>query len=128
MTATFVNLQEIKAAIAEVRDDRKSTNWVLLSYEGENSNNVVLLGRGEGGPNELIDHLHDDIHTKFVFNSLSSFDRIANIVGYGIVRLAEKFDDSDTVKFVFIKWIGEKIHRMLRARLGTHSGAIKGII
>jgi hypothetical protein len=47
-------------------------------------------------------------------------------VGYGLVRLVERFDDSDTVKFVYIRWVGENIHRMLRARLGTHSGAIKG--
>ncbi len=49
-----------------------------------------------------------------------------DIVGYGLVRIVEKFDDSDTVKFVFIKWVGENIHRMLRARLGTHSGSVKG--
>jgi hypothetical protein len=48
------------------------------------------------------------------------------MVGYGIVRLVERRDDSDTIKFVFVRWIGEGIHRMLRARLGTHSGAIKG--
>lgn len=110
MSATFVGLDDIKAAIAEVRDDRKSTNWALLSYQGENSNNVVLLGKGEGGVNELIDQLQDDI------------------VGYGIVRLVERRDDSDTIKFVFVRWTGENIHRMLRARLGTHSGAIKEVI
>eukprot|EP00026_Physarum_polycephalum_P012096 Phypoly_transcript_12368.p1 GENE.Phypoly_transcript_12368~~Phypoly_transcript_12368.p1 ORF type:complete len:329 (+),score=68.40 Phypoly_transcript_12368:111-1097(+) len=110
MSATFVGLDGIKAAIAEVRDDRKSTNWALLSYEGENTNNVVLVGKGEAGTNELIDHLQDDM------------------VGYGIVRLVERRDDSDTIKFVFVKWIGEGIHRMLRARLGTHSGAIKEVL
>jgi hypothetical protein len=61
MSATFVGLDEIKAAIAEVRDDRKSTNWALLSYQGENTNNVALVGKGEAGVNELIDHLQDDI-------------------------------------------------------------------
>jgi len=110
MSATFVGLPEIKGAIADVRDDKTATNWVLLSYDGENSNNVVLVGKGDGGANELIGHLHDDK------------------VGYGIVRLVEKHDDSDTVKFVFIRWIGESIHRMLRARLGTHSGAIKDVV
>jgi hypothetical protein len=112
MTATFVDIDDIKAAIAEVRDDKKPTNWVLLSYQGENSNNVALVGKGDGGPNELIDLLQDDN------------------VGYGIVRLVEKFDAnvSDTVKFVYIRWIGENIHRMLRARLGTHTGAIKEIL
>lgn len=110
MTATFVGLDEIKGAIADVRNDKTSTNWVLLSYQGENSNNVVLVGKGAGGVNELIGHLQDDN------------------VGYGIVRLVERHDDSDTVKFIYIRWVGENIHRMLRARLGTHSGAIKEII
>jgi len=93
-----------------VRSDRTSTNWALLSYEGSNSNNVALVGKGEGGVPELESHLNDDI------------------VGYALVRLVEKFDESDTVKFVYIRWVGENIHRMLRARLGTHSGAIKEII
>jgi len=109
MSATFVDANEIKDAIADVRNDRTPTNWVLLSYQGENSNNLELVGKGEGGPSELINHLRDDN------------------VGYGIVRLVERFDGSDTVKFVFIKWVGENIHRMLRARLGTHSGTVKDI-
>jgi len=110
MTATFVGLDEIKDAIADVRNDKTSTNWVLLSYQGENTNNVVLVGKGDGGANELIGNLQDDN------------------VGYGIVRLVERHDDSDTVKFIYIRWVGENIHRMLRARLGTHSGAIKEIV
>lgn len=61
MSATFVDLPAIKSAIADVRDDRTSTNWALISYDGENTNNLVLLGRGEGGPNELIDQLQDNI-------------------------------------------------------------------
>lgn len=110
MTATFVDIDGIKDAIADVRADKTPTNWVLLSYQGENSNNIALVGKGEGGPNELIENLRDDA------------------VGYGLVRLVEKFDNSDTVKFVYIRWTGENIHRMLRARLGTHSGAVREII
>jgi len=109
MSATFIGLDEIKAAIADVRNDGTATNWALVSYEGENTNNIALQGKGEGGPNELIDQLQDDK------------------VGYGIIRLVERRDDSDTVKFVFVRWVGENIHRMLRARLGTHSGAVKEI-
>jgi len=102
-------LNSIKDAIADVRSDKTSTNWVLAAYQGENSNDVALLGKGDGGVNELIGHLKD------------------NIVAYGLVRVTERFDNSDTVKFVFIKWIGESIHRMLKARLGTHSGAVKEV-
>lgn len=105
-----MELDEIKGAIADVRNDRTSTNWALITYEGENSNNVILLGKGDGGVDELIEKLQD------------------NMVGYGLVRVHEKFDESDIVRFVYVNWVGEKIHRMLRARLGTHSGAIKEII
>jgi len=110
MSATIVNAAGIRDALADVRSDKTSTNWVLLTYDGENSNNVILQGKGEGGLNELADQLED------------------NKVGYCILRLSEKHDDSDTVKFVFIRWIGANIHRMLRARLGTHSGAIKSTL
>jgi len=110
MSLRWIDLHEIKDAIADVRSDKTSTNWVLLTYSGENSNDVALSGKGDGGVNELISHLRD------------------NNVSYGLVRVTERFDNSDTVKFVFIKWIGESIHRMLRARLGTHSGAVKEII
>jgi len=110
MAVAFVDIAVIKEAIAEVRNDQLPTNWVLLSYTGENTNDVALVGKGDGGAAELINNLQD------------------NAVGYGLVRLVEKFDNSDTVKFVFIRWIGEQIHRMLRARLGTHSGAIKELL
>lgn len=110
MSLRWIELHEIKDAIADVRSDKTSTNWVLITYQGQNSNDAALLGKGDGGVNELISHLKDDI------------------VGYGLVRVSERFDNSDTVKFVFIKWIGEDIHRMLKARLGTHSGAVKEVL
>jgi hypothetical protein len=46
-------------------------------------------------------------------------------VGYGLLRFTEKIDESQTVKFCFVNWVGEKINRMQRAVLGTHSGAVK---
>jgi len=110
MSLRWVELNEIRDAIADVRNDKTNTNWVLVSYQGENTNDVGLLGKGDGGINELISHLKD------------------NIVAHGLLRVTEKFDSSITVKFVYINWVGEGIHRMLRARLGTHSGAIKEII
>jgi len=106
-SVTFSGRSDIEAAIKDVRSDSTDTNWVLATYDGPNSNNIILLGSGQGGAQELISHLTEDI------------------VAYGLVREVHRFDDSNTVKFAFINWQGEKINRMLRARLGTHSGAVK---
>jgi len=108
-SVTFSDRSEIEAAIREVRNDASDHDWVLVTYDGPNSNNIILLGTGTGGAEELISHLKDDI------------------VAYGIVREVHRFDDSNTVKFAFINWQGQNIHRMLRARLGTHSGAVKDL-
>ena len=43
---------------------------------------------------------------------------------YGISRHTEIIDQSTTVKFAFSRFTGSKTPRMLRARLGTHRGAI----
>jgi len=106
---TFSGKAEIEAALRDLRSDGSDSNWVLVTYDGPNSNNIVLLGTGTGGSAELISHLKDDI------------------VAYGIVREVHRFDHSDTVKFAYINWQGQSIPRMLRARIGTHSGAIKDL-
>jgi len=103
----IVDGDALRAAIADVRNDSSDTNWVLATYEGANSNTIKLLAKGAGGADELIAHLNDDI------------------VGYGLFRGVETFDLTQNVRFAFINWVGENIHRMLRAKLGTHSGAIK---
>jgi hypothetical protein len=82
-------------------------NWVIYTYSAGNPNTVVLKAKGTGGVDELVSHLDDAT------------------VGYGLVRLIERIDESDTVKFAYINWTGDNIPRMLRARLGTHSGAVK---
>ena len=82
-------------------------DWVLYTYSAGNSNTVVLKGKGTGGVEELVEQLDDAM------------------VAYGLVRLIERVDESDTVKFAYINWTGDNIPRMLRARLSTHSGAVK---
>jgi len=41
--------------------------------------------------------------------------------------LKKKIDDSVTVKFCHIDWRGERIHTMQRAKLATHSGAVRDL-
>jgi len=108
-TIKFVDEEGLKADIKDVRNDSTSTDWVLVGYEGKKGNTMVSLGKGSGGVEEMISLLEDDM------------------VGYGLVRKTEKIDESLTVKFVHVVFIGENINRMHRARLGTHKGAINAL-
>lgn len=72
------NDQEIRAAIADVRTDATPTNWVLITYESPNSNNLVLLGKGSGGADELIDNLKDDIVAYGLVKSVEAFELTSN--------------------------------------------------
>jgi hypothetical protein len=103
----FIDLEGIKQAIGDVRFDGSDTDWMLITYDGPRSNTLKLVGIGSGGLAELKTYLKD------------------NVVIYGLYRTTEKIDDSVTVKFCHIDWRGEKIQTMQRAKLATHSGAIK---
>lgn len=93
---------EDQDALKELRAG--DVNWILYT---QNANTVSLKGKGTGGVDELVEQLDDAS------------------VGYGLVRLIERVDESDTVKFAFINWTGDNIPRMFRARLGTYSGAVR---
>lgn len=101
----------IREAIQSVRSDTNLIDWALATYDHSNgksqSKTLALVGTGEGGLAELKSKLAD------------------NMVGYALYRTTERVDDSETVKFVFIDWRGPQIHRMQRAILGTHSGAVR---
>jgi len=103
----FQDFDGIKQAIADVRYDGSETDWVLITYDGPRSNTLKLEGIGSGGLHELKNHLKE------------------NVVMYGLLRTTEKIDDSVTVKFCHIDWRGERIHTMQRAKLATHSGAVR---
>eukprot|EP01120_Amphizonella_sp_Union-15-10_P013757 TRINITY_DN6474_c0_g1_i1.p1 TRINITY_DN6474_c0_g1~~TRINITY_DN6474_c0_g1_i1.p1 ORF type:complete len:530 (+),score=95.95 TRINITY_DN6474_c0_g1_i1:51-1592(+) len=100
----FEDEEGLRAVLAEIRSHNTGINWVLTTYRDNESNIVVLLGKGSGGIDELKQHLKD------------------NIVCYGLTRFEEKIDDSITTKFVMIKWQGTNIPRMLKARIGVHRG------
>jgi len=107
---TFEDEAGFQQIIKEVRNEKNETDWCLFSYEGPKSNKIVLVGKGSGGTNELVSNLQDDM------------------IGYGLVRKTDKIDESVTVKFAFVFWLGENSNRMQKARVGTHTGAIRKFI
>jgi hypothetical protein len=108
-TVKFANEEEIRSDIKDVRSDSNDINWALVGYQGGKGNVLISLGKGSGGLDELSANLQD------------------NIVAYGLLRETEKIDESLTVKFVHIIWVGENIDRMHRAKIGTHKGAIQNL-
>jgi len=106
--ATLVRFPDADAiidAIAQVRNDRSEIDWVLTGYtdlKQTKDMHIGLIGSGSGGVEELKQHLTDD-----------------NIY-YGIVRMTDQIDNSITVKFVFIHFMGDGLKPMARARVTTH--------
>jgi hypothetical protein len=95
---------EAKAGIAAVRADSDPTTWTLAQYDGQQ---LKLVQSGTGAVDaELLPLL------------------TADMIGYALVRKTETIDESETVKFSFITWLGGNVPRMLRARLSAHSATI----
>jgi len=108
-SVVFINEQEIRAAIAKVRSDANPTDWVLLGYEGT-TNKVILVGHGDSGLPELLPYLEPDK------------------ILYGLYRTTDLIDNSITVKFVLIIWVGEDVPTVRKARIVTHKGDITSFI
>lgn len=102
----FETREEIERAIQDVRSDATPTNWMLSGYKEGSSNVVVLLGSGEGGVEEMKTYLKDEG------------------VYYGLTRHVDVIDDHTTVKFCFVRWLGEKVKTMHKARVNTHDSQI----
>ncbi|XP_047371274.1 drebrin-like protein isoform X1 [Vespa velutina] len=59
------NKDTLVAAWHSVVDDKSSTNWAVFGYEGQ-TNNLKVVGTGNGGLEEMIDHLSSS-HIMYAF-------------------------------------------------------------
>ncbi|KAL7722711.1 Coactosin [Entamoeba marina] len=107
MDAQIADAETVQQIISEIRNENNPTNWVLLTYESPKSQNLVLAGQGEGGVDEM----------KGLFTDEGIF--------FGLARDFDQIDDSLTVKFAFIEWIGDKSPRLQKARISMQLGAIQ---
>jgi len=104
---TLVGGNEIPDAIAAVKLDSDKTNWLLVMYDTVKS--LKLFEMGSGGIEEMISKLDD-----------------ANVY-YGYFRVNEKYDNSVTVKFGYLKLMSQKISTVERAKMSTHRGFITSL-
>jgi len=86
---------------------------MIISYAsptGTQAQTLKLHSSGTGGVAAMVDALTDDM------------------IGYCLVRETDSVDNSITVKFVFVFWLGDHANRMQKARTSTHMGYIKSFI
>jgi len=111
MEVVFVDGDAARDAIREVRDANGSdTNWMAVTYDNPKTMKMKLLGKGTGGADELSGMLQPDMAV------------------YALIRVVDRIDNSDTVKFVSVLYLGEKLPRMLRARITVHQNSVKEFI
>ncbi|KAK4053212.1 hypothetical protein OIO90_003986 [Microbotryomycetes sp. JL221] len=102
---------EIKEAYEQVRDNKSDVTWLLLDYETDKSDTLNLTGKGNGGLDELKQHLSDD---------RASF-------GYAKITYAND-KESQREKFIFITWIGSNVKVMRKAKLSVHKADVQNVL
>ncbi|WAR53487.1 hypothetical protein PtB15_2B918 [Puccinia triticina] len=101
----------IQEAYDDVRNDKTSTNWLLLNYESERSDKLKLSATGSEGLNELKDKLEED-QASFVY-----------------ARITYANDkESQRHKFILIIWIGPTVKIMRKAKLSVHRADVKSVL
>ncbi|KAJ7073524.1 actin depolymerizing protein [Mycena belliarum] len=101
----------INDAYQDVRADKTDTNWLLLDYESDRSDKLLLTKTGTGGLGELREALDD------------------GKASYAYVRVAYANDKESTrEKFILVVWIGPQCKVMRKAKISVHSADIKGAL
>ncbi|KAF9010181.1 ADF-like domain-containing protein [Cyathus striatus] len=101
----------INEAYLDVRSDKSDTNWLLLDYQSDRSDKLVLTKTGTGGLSELRENLED---TK---------------ASYAYARVTYSNDkESKREKFVLIIWIGPDCKVMRKAKISVHTADVKNVL
>jgi hypothetical protein len=82
----------------------------IISYEGTTgaaAQRLTVFAEGNGGIEALKEKLTDDM------------------LAYCLLRETDQIDESVTVKFAFINWLGNSAPRMQKSRISIHIGPVK---
>jgi len=100
------NESAVNDAIASLRKDGAGVDWVIFTYPKDSKDHIELLGSGSDGFNGMIQHVNED-----------------NCY-YCLLRVNEKIDESATIKFVYIKYLGQNVKPMQKGRINVQTGEI----
>ncbi|GAA6024175.1 hypothetical protein JCM8202_003523 [Rhodotorula sphaerocarpa] len=106
-----VSSSEIREAYEKVRSDKDDTTYLVLDYDGDKSDKLVLTETGTGGLDELKSKFKND-HASFAY-----------------IRVKYSNDaESVREKFVLITWIGPEVRVMRKAKLSVHATDVKKVL
>lgn len=101
------NLNELTAAWHSVVDDKSSTNWALFGYEGQ-TNNLKVVGTGDGGLDEMIGWLN------------------SNHIMYAFCRVIDT--KTSLPKCLLINWQGEGAPIVRKGTCANHIRAVEKLL
>ncbi|ETW77951.1 hypothetical protein HETIRDRAFT_479102 [Heterobasidion irregulare TC 32-1] len=102
---------KINEAYEDVRSNKSDTNWVLIDYESDRSDKLVVTKSGSGGLEELREALD------------------TNNASYAYARVTYSNDkESQREKFIFIVWIGPGCKVMRKAKISVHAADVKTVL
>ena len=100
-----LNTEELEAPLALVHSTSR-INWLTARYDPDDSQRLQLLATGEGGFEELLGSLDD------------------NLVIYGCFMFAA----ANQVKCAFVSWVGEGVSGLERARVSMHRSDMQAFV
>ncbi|KIJ61636.1 hypothetical protein HYDPIDRAFT_159342 [Hydnomerulius pinastri MD-312] len=102
---------KINEAYLDVRSDKSDTNWLLLDYESDRSDKLLVTKTGSGGLTELRDAFND------------------SKASYGYARVTYSNDkESQREKFILVVWIGSGCKVMRKAKISVHTANVKEVL
>ncbi|KAI9438631.1 ADF-like domain-containing protein [Lactarius indigo] len=101
---------KINEAYEEVRSNKSDVNWVLIDYESDRSDKLLVTGTGSGGLAELQEKLDPAK------------------ASYAYVRVTYSNDkESQREKFILVTWIGSGCKVMRKAKISVHTADVKSV-
>ncbi|KAI0052137.1 ADF-like domain-containing protein [Auriscalpium vulgare] len=102
---------KINEAYEDVRSSKSDTNWLLVDYESDRSDKLLLTQTGSGGLAELQEQ----------------FD--PSKASYAYARITYSNDkESQREKFILITWIGSGVKVMRKAKISVHAADVKSVL
>lgn len=103
------DIDAVKAAVDDVRNDATETNFLVLGYEAGKPNTIELVASGKGGLAEMKTYLAPDF------------------LGYCYLRVISGDLESRRPKFISISFSGENVGLVKKGKMGTHVSAISSL-